>query len=373
MSARASRQLELEHATPRELGFAMPAEWEPHAGTWLAWPHYTKDWPGKFSPVPWIYADMVRLIAGTADGGEHVWMFVEPGQSVAVADILERVGANMRNITLIPQQTDRPWVRDSGPIFVCKGRGKSAETAILDWKFNAWAKYDNAANDDKLPAFVARRLAMKSWEPMGRNKLGEYQRFVLEGGSIEVNGAGCVLTTEECLLSKVQERNPGIARGEVEETLCNYLGAEKVLWLGRGVAGDDDTHGHIDDTARFVSASTIVACVETRKRDANFAATRDNLKRLAKMRDAKGKQFDIVELPMPLPAYFAAQRLPASYANFYLCNAGVLVPVFNDPADVRALNLLAACFPKKAVIPVYCRDLVLGLGALHCLTQQQPA
>ena len=369
MKARAIKSGERGEATPRALGFAMPAEWEPHAATWLAWPHYVQDWPGKFEPVPWIFADMVRLIAG----GERVNLLVEPGETARVGEKLASVGADLKQITMIEQPTDRPWIRDSGPIFVRKGRGKKAELAILDWKFNAWAKYANAANDDALPAAVAKRLGMRSWQPMGVNELSEYQRFVLEGGSIEVNGAGCVLTTEECLLSEIQQRNPGIAREQVEETLGEFLGVEKVMWLGRGIAGDDDTHGHIDDVARFTDASTIVACVETDKRDANYAATRDNLKRLAKMRDVRGKAFTIVEVPLPNAAYFKTQRLPASYVNFYICNAGVLVPVFNDAADVGALKILEGCFPGRAVIPVGCRDLVLGLGALHCLTQQQPA
>jgi agmatine deiminase len=206
----------------------------------------------------------------------------------------------------------------------------------------------------------------------GANNRRELQRFVLEGGSIDVNGKGCVLTTEECLLSQVQQRNPGFSRARIERTLCDYLGVGQVLWLAKGIAGDD-THGHVDDAARFVSPTTIVACVETDRRDANYAPLRENLRRLAKMRDARGRAFDIVELPLPERVYFAGQRLPASYANFYIANAGVLVPVFNDARDQAALQVLAQCFKGRPIIPVYCRDLVLGRGTLHCLTQQQPA
>ena len=255
--------------------------------------------------------------------------------------------------------------------------------ALVDFKFNAWAKYDNSALDDALPGVVADYLGVRRFVAYGENDLedtgdggsdggGEYQRFVLEGGSIDVNGAGCVMTTEECLLSEVQQRNPGFSREAVEKTLCDYLGVSKVLWLDKGIAGDD-THGHIDDTeVRFVNATTVVACVEGDKRDANYGPMRENLRRLAKMRDAKGKQLNVVELPLPAPVYFEGQRLPASYANFYIANAGVLVPVFNDANDVRALKVLEGCFKDRPVIPVYCRDLVWGLGTLHCMTQQQP-
>jgi agmatine deiminase len=357
--------------TPRELGFSMPAEWQPHAATWLAWPHNENDWPGKFAPIPWIYAEIVRLISGAASGGEKVCIFVTPrghGKHLEeVGEILAKAGANISNVELIAQPTNRVWTRDSGPIFV----RKDSQLAVTDWKFNAWAKYDDSAFDDALPCVVAGMLWMKSFRVMGLNDRGEYQRFVLEGGSIDVNGAGCLLTTEECLLSKVQQRNPGFSRERIEKTLCDNLGVEKILWLDRGIAGDD-THGHIDDTARFVAANRIVTCVESSKRDANFAAMQDNLRRLKKMRDAGGKQFEIVELPLPSPVVFDDQRLPASYANFYICNAGVLVPVFNDPADSAALKVLEACFKDRPVIPVYCRDLVWGLGTIHCMTQQQP-
>jgi agmatine deiminase len=362
--------------TPAARGLAMPAEWERHEATWIAWPHNREDWPEKFEPIPWIYAEIVRLIAR----GEPVHIFVQPSQrgrfAKEVKGVLERNGVDGEKVTLHVQPTDRVWTRDSGPIFVRSknqgARSKKSGGALCDFKFNAWAKYDNNALDDALPGVVADYLEMERFVAFGENDAGELQRFVLEGGSIDVNGAGCVLTTEECLLSEVQQRNPGFSRERIEKTLCDYLGVEKVLWLERGIAGDD-THGHIDDTARFVNETTVVTCVETDRNDANYEPMRENLRRLKKMRDARGKPLTVVELPLPSPVYFDGQRLPASYANFYIANAGVLVPVFNDANDGRALRVLETFFKDRPVIPVYCRDLVWGLGTLHCMTQQQPA
>jgi len=357
--------------TPAELGFAMPAEWERHAATWIAWPHNREDWPDKFEPIPWIYAEIVRLLAQN----ERVHIFVQPSQRnrfrSEVMATLGRNDVNMAHVTLHTQATDRVWTRDSGPIFVQKGGGKR-ETAVVDFKFNAWAKYDNSALDDQLPLVAADELEMRRFMAYGENDAGELQRFVLEGGSIDVNGRGCVLTTEECLLSEIQQRNPGFSRDRLEKTLADFLGIRKVLWLEKGIAGDD-THGHIDDTARFISANTIVCCVEPDKSDANHLPMKENLRRLKKMRDADNRQFTVVELPMPAPVHFEGQRLPASYANFYIANTGVLVPVFNDPNDTRALKVLEQVIRDRPIIPVYCRDLVWGLGTLHCMTQQQPA
>jgi agmatine deiminase len=379
---------------PASLGYAMPAEWEPHEATWIAWPHNHEDWPDKFEPIPWIYAEIVRLIAH----GERVHIFVQPSQgnrfAKDVQKILERNDVNLAHVTLHSQPTDRVWTRDSGPIFLKKAlrhkgtkalreRKSSAPaalsasvpqclSALVDFKFNAWAKYDNNALDDALPTAVADDLDLPRFTAYGENDAGEYQRFVLEGGSIDVNGNGCVLTTEECLLSEVQQRNPGFSRQRIEKTLCDFLGVHKVLWLDRGIAGDD-THGHVDDTARFVNATTIVTCVEPNKADDNHTPMKENLKRLKKMRDVNNKPFTIAELPLPAPVVFEGQRLPASYANFYIANTGVLVPVFNDANDLPALKILEQCFKDRPILPVYCRDLVWGLGTLHCMTQQQPA
>ena len=367
----AADNVPLDFQMPASVGYAMPAEWEHHEATWIAWPHNHEDWPEKFEPIPWIYAEIVRLLAQ----GERVHIFVQPSKGNRFArdvqKILERNGVNLAHVTLHAQATDRVWTRDSGPIFVQRGAGKKRQTALNDFKFNAWAKYDNNALDDQLPTVVADYLEMQRFTAYGENDEGELQRFVLEGGSIDVNGAGCVLTTEECLLSEVQQRNPNFSRERIEKTLADYLGVSKTLWLDQGIAGDD-THGHIDDTARFVNDTTIATCVELDKSDANYAPMIENWKRLQKMCDARGKQFTIAELPLPAPVYFEGQRLPASYANFYIANTGVLVPVFNDPNDTVALKVLERCFRDRPIIPVYCRDLVWGLGTLHCMTQQQP-
>jgi agmatine deiminase len=370
---------EKKDVTPVQLGYSMPAEWRRHEATWLAWPHYVRDWPGKFAPVPWAFAEMVRLLTP----GEEVHICVQPsagGHAGAknVRELLRQAGADLTRVKLHEQATNRAWIRDSGPIFLTGSRKtgdrrqKKGGEALLDFKFNAWARYDNWARDDALPGAVARILGVPRFEAWGTDHRGLRQRFVLEGGSIDVNGAGDLLTTEECLLSRVQWRNPGFSREDIERTLRDHLGVRQVFWLAGGIAGDD-THGHVDDVARFVSPTTIVACVERNQRDVNYAPLRENLRRLKRMRDGRGRAFDVVELPMPGAVTFDGKRLPASYANFYIANTGVLVPVFNDPADGVALRLLERCFKDRPVIPVYCRDVVLGRGTLHCLTQQQPA
>jgi agmatine deiminase len=362
------RHLPEERTIPQ--GYAMPAEWERHDATWLAWPHNEQDWPGKFGPVPWVFAEIVRILAAV----ERVHILVNSlgrkSPRGPVRQILGKASVNLAHITFHDVPTNRVWVRDSGPIFVAKETTK--EIAALDFKFNAWAKYSDWQLDDALPGTIADKLRLPRFEAFGLNNRNQPRRFVLEGGSIDVNGAGCLLTTEECLLSRVQHRNPGFSKDRIEQTLHEFLGVHHVLWLKGGIAGDD-THGHVDDTARFVNASTIVACVEPDRHDANHRVLKENWRRLATMRDAHGRQFSLAELPMPEPVYFAGQRLPASYANFYVANAGVLVPVFNDINDARALKILEHCFKGRPIIPIYCRDLVWGLGTIHCLTQQQPA
>jgi len=351
--------------TPRELGYRMPAEWEPHDATWLAWPHNPEDWPGKFAAIPWLYAEIVRLLAQR----EQVHLVVEDAKTQRrVTGMLRRAHARLDNVSFHVWPTDRGWTRDSGPIFV---RNAASEIAITNWKFNAWAKYDDWHLDDQLPGRVAELLDMAQWQPhIQRN--GEARRIVLEGGSIDVNGAGLMLTTEECLLSEVQQRNPGVSREQLEKVFSDYLGIDQVLWLGRGIAGDD-THGHIDDIARFAGPETIIAVVEPNTSDPNHEPLAENLARLRAARTPAGKQFTVVELPMPRPVVFRRQRVPASYANFYLANGLVLVPTFHDPNDRVALNLLAEVFPDSEVIGIHSVDLIWGLGALHCMTQQQPA
>lgn len=344
----------------------MPAEWDRHEGTWLAWPHNPEDWPGKFQPIPWVYAEIVRLLAAH----ERVHLIVQDAKEESRArGILRRAGAELENVDFYQWPTDRVWMRDSGPIFV---RNREGQVQITNWKFNAWAKYDNWYRDDQIPGRVAGALNLRQWQPAIALADGSQQRVVLEGGSIDTNGEGILLTTEECLLSEVQQRNPGMSREQLERVLHDYLGIEQVIWLGCGVAGDD-THGHVDDISRFAGATTIVTAVEPDSRDVNHEPLAENLERLKAARTADGKQFTIVELPLPRPVVFRGQRLPASYANFYVANGVVLVPTFHDPNDRIALNILAEVFPGREVIGIHSVDLIWGLGALHCMSQQQPA
>ncbi len=350
---------------PQDLGFRMPAEWERHEGTWIAWPHNASDWPGKFAAIPWVYVEIVRLLAER----ERVHILVkDEALEQRAGRMLERGGVRLDQVSFHRWATNRVWLRDSGPIFVKDSRG---QVAVTDWRFNAWAKYEDWELDDRNPERVAKLLGMKRWQPTIRHRDGREQRLVLEGGSIDVNGAGVLLTTEECLLSEVQQRNPGVTREQLEQAFHEYLGVEQVIWLGRGAAGDD-THGHVDDISRFVDAETIVTAVERDKTDANHAPLAENLARLKAARTLGGKQFTVVELPMPRSVVFRGQRLPASYANFYLANDLVLVPTFHDARDRVALNTLAEVFPGREVVGVHCVDLIWGLGALHCMTQQQP-
>lgn len=350
---------------PRALGYRMPAEWDRHEATWLAWPHNPEDWPGKFQPIPWLYAEIVRLLAEH----ERVQLVVQDSKEENRAmSLLKRAGANLERVSFYHWPTDRVWTRDSGPIFVRDGAGR---VGITNWRFNAWAKYDDWHKDDLLAGRVAEALGMHAWEP-GVDSPDGPRRLVLEGGSIDTNGAGTLLTTEECLLSEVQQRNPGVSREQMETAFREYLGIEQVIWLGRGVAGDD-THGHVDDISRFVGPETIVTAVEPDASDANHEPLGENLARLKAARTREGKQFTIVELPLPRPVVFRGQRLPASYANFYAANGLVLMPTFHDPRDRVALQILSDVFPDREVIGIHSVDLIWGLGALHCMTQQQPA
>jgi len=345
----------------------MPAEWEPHEATWLAWPHNPEDWPGKFQSIPWLYAEIVRLLAAR----ERVHLIVENAVAkLRVTSMLHRAGANLDQVSFHIWPTDRGWTRDSGPIFV---RNLEGHVGLIDWRFNGWAKYSDWHLDDKLPGRVTKLLGAIAWQPAIEIDNGaQHCRIVLEGGSVDVNGAGSLLTTEECHLSEVQQRNPGVSREELERVFHDYLGVDQTIWLNRGIVGDD-THGHIDDIARFVAPATIVTAVEPDTRDANHAPLAENLTRLKSSRTPQGKQFTVVELPMPRPVVFRGQRLPASYSNFYIANEVVLVPTFHDPNDRVALNALAELFPDREVIGIHCVDLIWGLGALHCMTQQQPA
>jgi len=347
--------------TPGSRGYRMPAEWEPHEGTFLGWPHELTDWPGKFAPIPWAFAEIVRHLARV----ERVFLFVEDSRAASrVKAILAKAHADLNRVCFVRAPTDRGWMRDSGPICVKDPRGN---VALNHFVFNGWAKYPNHKKDARVVTRASRLLRRKLYLPAHRGR-----RVVLEGGSIDVNGRGTLLTTEECLESPVQERNPGFTRSDYEAVFRSYLGVRHVLWLGKGIAGDD-THGHVDDLTRFVNPTTVVTVVEEDRTDVNYAPLQDNLARLRAMKAESGRALRVEELPMPAPVYFNGQRLPASYANFYIANKLVLVPVFGDSNDRMALNVLAGLFPEREIVGIYCRDLVLGLGTIHCMTQQLPA
>ena len=346
----------------------MPAEWAPHESTWLAWPHFRGDWPGKFDPIPWVYAEIIRT--------------------------LKLANALNKNIRFHRLPTNRVWTRDSGCTFTTAHVGADVSSAHADrssaatndgetgvharpvrataqlravkWRFNAWAKYPNYRHDDKIGSLMSKAARVEEIRAHHRET-----RVVLEGGSIDVNGEGTLLTTEECLLSEIQQRNPGLRRDDYEQIFATYLGIQNVIWLGQGIIGDD-THGHVDDITRFVAPNRILTMVEPNPQDKNHAPLQENLRRLKAATDQHGHPFDIVELPMPAPVIFEGRRLPASYGNFYIANGAVLVPVFNDPNDRIALNTLADLFPDREILPIYSGDLIWGFGALHCMTQQQP-
>ena len=346
----------------------MPAEWEPHRATWIAWPQNRSDWPAKVEAVRWCYVEIVRRL--TAVEPVEI-VFPDAGSERRTLGRLVRAGVDPEHVGVHCFSTNRGWVRDSGGTFVRRAatREAPAEAALVDWRFNGWAKYDDWTDDNRLPRRIAaaRRVKRIVPRPGGRRRT-----MVLEGGSIDVNGAGAALATEECLLDPVvQPRNPGMDREGIERALDAYLGVDTVVWLGRGIAGDD-THGHVDDVARFVDATTVVAAAEPDPADVNHAPLADNLRRLRAAR-VGGRPLTVVTLPMPRPLRFDGQRLPASYLNFYVANGLVLVPTFNDPADRVALCRLAELFPDREVVGIHAVDLVLGLGTLHCLTLQEPA
>jgi agmatine deiminase len=347
---------------PAALGYRMPAEWEQHEATWIGWPHNISDWPDKFAPIPWVYGEVVRRLAP----GETVHILVNSATHESEARVvLDRAHVDLSRVKFFRFPTNRGWTRDFGPMFV---KNHSGDAAIVRFRFNGWAKYTNWQQDDAIPEAAAEALGITLF----RARMYETD-VVLEGGSIDVNGQGTVITTEECLLDPVtQARNPELSREDTERALHDYLGTPNVLWLGRGIAGDD-THGHVDDLCRFVNARTVVLCQEDDPADSNYVALAENRERLQGMRIEDGSRIEVVPLPMPAPLYHDRQRLPASYANFYCSNAAVLVPTFNDPSDRTALGTLAELIKDRPVIGIHAVDLVWGLGTLHCLTQQQPA
>jgi agmatine deiminase len=349
-----------------------PAEWEPHRATWIAWPHHEPDWPGKLAPIPWVYAEIARVLA------EHEAVEILCHDEGVREDARAKLAAHhvrLERVRLHVVPNDRVWLRDSAPTFV---HDASGAVMLANWRFNAWAKYENYTRDALVGAAIERVTGLARVLPCrpargasvirsASEGADEAARVVLEGGSIDANGAGRLLTTEECLLSKVQERNPGLTRAGYERVFAETLGIRETIWLGEGCVGDD-THGHVDDIARFVDRDTVVLAYEADPADENHARSRDNAARLASVRGLR-----VVRLPYPRPVTMDGVRLPASYANFYVANGAVLVPTFNDANDRVALNTLAKCFPRRAVVGIHAVDLVWGLGTLHCLTQQEPA
>jgi len=343
------------------LGRRMPAEWEKHDATWIAWPHHEPDWPGKLAPIPWVYAEIVRALSDY----DRVEILCH---DATVADnartLLGAHGVRELRYRLHTVSNDRVWLRDSAPTGVLRADGR---VELINWRFNGWAKYDNYKRDAEIGAEIERIAGLPRIVPT-RPDNGE--RLVLEGGGIEVNGAGLMLVTEEWLLSPVQVRNPGMLAGDYEKAFTEYLGVSDTIWLGEGAVGDD-THGHVDDIARFSSRDTVILAYEQDPADENHVRSVDNLRRLQLA--AEKRPLRIVTIPFPRPVTMNGERLPASYANFYIANGAVLVPTFNDPADRVALNGIAEAFPRYTVIGIHAVDLVWGLGTLHCLTQQQPS
>ena len=360
-------------ATPAELGYTMPAEWEKHAATWLGWPHNESDWPDKLATIRWVYGEMVRKLSA----GERVRILVRhQGEATLARSYLKRARANLKNVQFVVHPTNRGWTRDSGPIHVQRKPSPShrppstanGETAIVHFHFNAWAKYQNWQRDTRVPETAAKLLKRRLFNAQFNGK-----NFVIEGGGIEVNGRGTLLTTEECYLHpKIQVRNPGLTRAQYDEQFKKYLGVTNVLWLAAGPVGDD-THGHIDDICRFVNPRTLVLIREPNARDVNYRPLAENWERIPDLRLEDGSKPEVIALPMPAPLHYGSWRLPASYANFYIGNAAVIVPTFNDPNDRIALGILGELFPDRPVVGIHAGDLVLGFGSLHCLTQQEPA
>lgn len=333
-----------------------PAEWEPHIGIWLAWPHNTEDWPDRFGPIPWVYGDFISKLSRV----EHVNIIAQKMTRPAALGILERFGVGADRFTLHDYVTDRVWTRDFCPIWV---QGATSPIAVK-WQFNAWAKYENWHADDA----VGQRMAGDEMLRPERNG----RHIVLEGGSIDGNGQGTMLTTQECLLSDIQNRNPGYSQADYEAVFAQYLGIRKTIWLNKGIVGDD-THGHVDDLARFVNPNTVVCVYEPDAGDENHETTRENVEILRSSTTADGQRLEVITLPMPEPIFFDDQRVPASYANFLIANDAVFVPTFNDPTDRLALNTLAHCFPDREIVGIHCGDLIWGLGTLHCMSMQQPS
>jgi agmatine deiminase len=344
--------------TPASLGYRMPAEWEPHEATWLSWPHKEASWPGRFEPIPAVFVELTKLLTDS----ELVRI------NVADEDFAERVrgllkagDVNLDRVRFHLNPTDDAWCRDHGPIYVVRDRDGKRERAINDWGYNAWGgKYLPCDNDDVVPTRIAQEMGEVLFQP----------NIVMEGGSIDVNGRGTLLTTEACLLNP--NRNPHLNQSQIEQYLKDYLGVTNILWLGDGIVGDD-TDGHVDDLTRFVSANTVVTVLEDDPQDENYALLKENYDRLLTMKDQDDNPLRVVTLPMPGVRHIDDQRVPMSYANFYIANNSVLVPTYRHANDAKACEILQSLFPNRKVIGLDCWDLIWGLGSIHCVTQQMPA
>lgn len=341
--------------------FRLPAEWEPHTATWIGWPFNKEDWPGKFQTIPWVFAEIVKKITE----GEICYILVNnESHKKSAIDILKKTGVDFSQIVFIIKPTDRNWLRDSGAIFVKDNLGK---VVPLKFNFNAWAKYSNYKKDRFIPETISKVIERDLIRVEYNGK-----PVVLEGGAIDTNGKGTLITTEECLLdNKVQTRNPGFTKKDYEKIFLKYFNVTNVIWLEKGIVGDD-THGHIDDLCRFVNENTVVFCSEENPLDENYSILKRNNEILQSSLLEDSSKINVIELPMPEPLYFDGQRLPASYANFYISNRYVLVPTFNDPKDRIALGILSELFPERKVVGIHAVDLVWGLGTIHCLTHEQP-
>ncbi len=345
----------------RAISYRLPAEWEPHEATWLVWPQNESDWPGKFSSIRQVYREIVSYLSES----EKTRIIVNPGEAHKRAEnFLEKESTDLANVEFYECPTDRSWIRDSGPFFV---REKSGELRVLDFGFNAWAKYPDWENDDLVPGFIAEALRLDSKSP---TRLG--RKIILEGGSIDANGKGSLITTKQCLLSADnQARNPSFERNDYETIFSEYLGATNILWLNGGIEGDD-TNGHVDDICRFTGPATVVLCLEDNPEDQNYHPLRENLEILQDLRLEGGGKVEIIPLPMPSPLFFDGERLPATYANFYISNEKVLVPTYNDPKDREAIGILSELFPTRHVVGIDCVNLAWGFGAIHCMTKEEP-
>ena len=344
-------------------GFRMPAEWELQKSVWIAWPYNKNDWPGLFQGIPEVFTKIISSISKD----QKVNLLVNNDKN-EIIKFLKLANSNLKNIRFYKIKTDRVWLRDSGPIFLINK--KKREKLLLNFKFNAWSKYKNFNNDNKIPNRIAKILKIKQIKPTYNYK-GRLKPIVMEGGAFDVNGDGSILLTEECLLSKVQQRNKNLKKKDYENIFSKYLNIKNFIWLKKGIIGDD-THGHVDDISRFVSRDTIMTAVEKNKKDKNYKNLKFNLNILKKSRNGKGKKYKIIEIPMPKPIFIDNSRVPASYLNFFICNKKVLLPIFNNNLDKKVIKIFENFFQNKKIVPINCKELIWGFGAIHCMTQQEP-